>query len=292
MAGLGVAVSVSPPACLLGHYGDYPAIDRAPDVVLDIEQRSDFALGRVRGPGYPGFERRMVQPGELALRRFDAEGTLHMPAQPAQPVTGAFVVGASENSVEAIIRIAMSVALPRRQGLLMHASAIEVDGGAHIFAGVSGAGKSTISTMLDESWPACTKLSDELLIVAPQMPPRSTTQIARAGEAGTDATDRSEVAASFAVHVTPFIGSAGLPHGRRVPVRALYFLHQAPHHECRSLSRTDGLRELLRHVLVYVAESETADRVLEVASSLVHQISCHELYFAKDPGVASVLAIT
>ena len=273
-----------------GFYHRYPSSGRSPDLVLAIERIEDFATGRPRGPDYPGFQRALVAPQAVSLSRFDAEGTLHLPAPNDDPdddpnddpddgrsngpnggeppVRGSFRVGESQNSAEAVIRIGMSVALPRIGGFIMHASAIEVEGGAHIFAGVSGAGKSTIAAMLEESWPACRKLSDELLIVAP------------------------DDSGHMAVFVSPFIGSTGLPHGRSVPVRALYFLHQAPEHRREPMARGTGLRELLRHVLVYVAEADTAARVLDAASNLLSDITCHRLQFAKDPGVASVLALT
>lgn len=299
MAGLDVAVSLSTkepagerdsqpdgqpvgqdPGTLPGFYERYPASDGPLGVELQVEQIPGFARGREPGPEYPGFARRMVGPGEIELSRYDAEGVLSTPTQVGEPVRGHFRVGDSKNSLEAVIRIAMSVALPRLGGLLMHASAIEVRGEAHIFAGISGAGKSTISSMLAQSWSGCTKLSDELLIVAPCP--------AVSGD------DASEGAPDdrLAVYVTPFIGSQGLPHGRHVPVRALYFLNQAPDHRCEAMSRTDGLRELLRHVLVYVAEPGTAGHVLAAAARLVGEITCYQLFFAKDPGVASVLAVT
>lgn len=282
MAGLRVSVSVASPGQngraateqLAGFYEHYPASDGPSHVDLAVEQVADFTDGRVRGPEYPAFARRVVRPGQIELARFDAEGVLFAPSGDTEPVRGQFRVGPSKNSLEAVIRIAISVALPRRGGLLMHASAIELAGEAHIFAGVSGAGKSTISAMLAESLSACTRLSDELLILAPA-------DEAHPGES-----------ARMAVHVTPFIGGHGLPHGRRAPARALYFLHQAPYHKRLAMSRTEGLRELMRHVLVYVAEPDTAGHVLAAAARATQSIPCHHLHFAKDPGVASVLAAT
>lgn len=56
------------------------------------------------------------------------------------------------------------------------------------------------------------------------------------------------------------------------------------------MSRTEGMRELMRHVLVYVAEPDTAGHVLAAGARAAQSIPCHRLHFAKDPGVASVLA--
>lgn len=289
IAGLDVVVTSAQPdgiGKVAGFYSQYPPTSRSPALELTIETIPGFATQRARGPEYPGFHRRLVRPGVIALERFDAEGWIRLPLQlddtaldtkhdkipVVQPVRGQFQIGESVNTLEAVIRIGVSIALPRHGGLLMHASAIAVRDRAHIFAGVSGAGKSTISAMLAATDDGFTKLSDELLIVAPERP--------------------GEHLSPPAVHVTPFIGSRGLPHGTSTPIAAVYFLNQAPDHRREPMTRTDGLRELLRHVLVYVAEPETAESVLDVASRLVQCVPCHRLHFAKDPGVASVLAVT
>jgi hypothetical protein len=250
---------------LSGFYGHYPA-DGAARLVVDITRVPGLAEGRERGPSYPGFERSVNADGTLELTRFDAEGTIELPATDADPVTASFRVGDSTNSLEAAIRIGASIALPRDGAFILHASAIEAAGECYVFAGVSGAGKSTIAAMLDDAYPAFTKVSDELVILAP-----------RDGR--------------WHAHVTPFIGSDGLPHGASVPIAGMHFLAQAPHHVRTAMSAHDAMRELMRHILVYVAEANTAAHVLRVASRFSADTPCYRLEFAKDPGVSRALGI-
>lgn len=252
---------------LSGFYRHYPSSGAPPALEVEFEKVPGFARGRRRGPGYPGFERTWVAPDTVALSRFDAEGELVLPQRQGAPIRARFRGGDSANTLEAAVRIGASVAMPRRGGLVMHASAVSARGKAWLFAGVSGAGKSTIATLLAGSSPARARVSDELLIVAPQPD------------------------GGFAAHVTPFLGSEGLPHRTSLPVAAIHFLQQAPYHRRTPLAPGRALRELLRHVLAYVAEPMTASHVLDAASRLVGEIPCYWLEFARDAGVAEVLGM-
>ncbi len=270
-------------ATLAGFYDQYPRTGTAPHLVLEIERIHGFGRGRNRGAQYPAFETSRLGPRTLSLSRFDAEGVLHIPRGLSEPVRGQFRVGDSANSIEAIVRIGLSVTLPKRDGLLLHASAVVTANRAMVFAGKSGAGKSTIATLLADGDrdTAPAKLADELIIV----------RAARAG-AGENAGTSDTSARVWRAHVTPFIGSEGLPHQRSFPLEGIHFLAQASGHERMRMSRSDALRELLRHVLVYAAESETAARVLSTAAELTGTVPCYRLAFAKRPDVAAVLGIT
>lgn len=231
-----------------------------PALTVDVERVAGF--DRERGPEYPAFRRRLGAGQALQVERFDAEGEIDTGEL---PLTARFRVGPSANSLEACVRIAASVALARRGALILHASAIEVGGRALVFTGVSGAGKSTISSMLDRA-PA-RKIGDELLVLAR----------ASAGD--------------WSVYVPPYLGPAGIAHGAHAPLEAIHFLVQAPHHLRTAVAPTVALREILRHVLVYVAEHRTADHVLALAADLTRAVACHRLEFRKDAGVADVLGI-
>ena len=263
---------------LAASYAACPPRGRPPDLVLDIEHVPDFARGRTRSPAYPAFDARLRGPRQVALSRFDAEGEIVLPEAPEGPVHGRFRVGDSPNSLEAAVRIGMSVTVPRRGGLLLHASAVQARAGAAVFVGKSGAGKSTIAAMLD-SVPGMTRLADELLIVMPEQAPGAT------GAAG-------NAPPAWHVHVPPFLGGVALPFGAHAPLAGVHVLVQAPHHQRAPLPRTEAVRALLPHVLAYVAEPDTAARALAAAAALTALVPCYRLEFAKNPGVARVLAIT
>jgi hypothetical protein len=264
-----------------------PRVPGRADLLIDMEHIPGFAHGRPRSPAYPAFDARLLGPRHLALSRFDAEGELVLPdaGAPDGPVHGRFRVGDSPNSLEAAVRIGMSVTVPRRGGLLLHGSAVQARAGAAVFIGKSGAGKSTIAAMLD-GVAGITRLADELVIVMPAS--------AHAPHAPhTGATDQATVPApAWRVHVPPFLGGVTLPFGADAPLTGVHVLVQAPHHQRALLPRTEAVRALLPHVLAYVAEPDTAAHALAAAAALTASVPCYRLEFAKDPGVARVLGIT
>src|SRR5690606_21990775 len=117
-----------------------------------------------------------------------------------------FRVGPSANSLEACVRIALSLALPRHGAIMMHASAVEHAGGALVFTGVSGAGKSTISSLLDRA-PA-RKIGDEIIVLHVH-------------------DDRWHVV--IPPYLTPY-DRTGIEHGTSAPLDGIHVLVQAPRH--------------------------------------------------------------
>ena len=237
------------------------ATDEPARLVISIARVAGF--DREPGPGYPAFARRVTDDGRLHVERFDAEGVVDVAAT---PIAAAFRVGPSANSLEACVRIAASVALARDGAVILHASAVAHAGRALVFTGVSGAGKSTISAMLAEAYPTCTKIADELLVLRP-------------------------TATGVALEVPPDLGPAGVAPGAAAPLAAIHFLIQAPFDRRTPVPPGAALRELLRHVLVYVAEPTTAERVLAVVAAITAVTPCFHLHFRKDPHVGTVLEI-
>ncbi|MEZ4401532.1 MAG: hypothetical protein R3B06_16020 [Kofleriaceae bacterium] len=235
--------------------------DAEPQLIITVARVEGF--DRERAPEYPAFSRQALPDGRLHVERFDAEGEVDVGEL---PLTAQFRVGPSMNSLEACVRIAASLALPRSGALILHGSAVVHGGRALVFNGVSGAGKSTISSMLADAYPSCTKIADELLVL-------------RAGLAG------------WELEVPPYLGPAGVAHGARAPLAAIHFLVQAGFDRRDPLAPGPALRELLRHVLVYVAEAATAEHVLALAAALTATIPIYRLHFRKDPHVATVLEI-
>ena len=262
-AGLPIEVVASQPGDLDDLAPIYArfATTGAPRLVITIARVAGF--DREPGPGYPAFARRATDDGRLHVERYDAEGVVDVAAT---PITAAFQVGPSANSLEACVRIAASVALARDGAVILHASAVTHAGRALVFTGVSGAGKSTISAMLADAYPSCAKVADELLVLRP-----------------TDG--------GVALEVPPYLGPADVPHGAAAPLAGIHFLVQAPFDRRDPVPPGEALRELLRHVLVYVAEPTTAERVLAVVATITASTPCYRLHFRKDPHVGTVLEI-
>lgn len=252
LAGLEVEV-VGDVDHMAGHYDACPPTDRPVDLTVEVERRAGFAESRERGPSYPAFERSATAAG-TRFERFDAAGEIDRGATRAR-----FVVGESPNSLEAAVRIAVASALPRVGAVILHASGIERGGRAQLFAGVSGAGKSTIAALLPDR-----TISEELVI-------------ARAIDGRAEAI------------VTPFIGSDDVPHGARFELAAIHFLVQAPEHRRRRLERVEALPRLLRHVVSFATEPAQIAEVLDVAVAILDATGAYELRFAPRPDVAATL---
>jgi hypothetical protein len=243
----------------LGGFAGAPGA--APDLVIELAGDPQLE-GRPPAADHPAFARHR-EGDDLVVERADVVGRI---ALAGTPLRARFAVAGDLYAREAAVRVALSVALPRRGGLILHASAVAPRGAAHVFTGVSGAGKSTIARLLD-GLPGCQRLADELLVVV------------REPE-------------GWHVHVPPVLGIAGLPLGARVPLASVELLAQAPAHARTPRPAALAIRELLRHVVVYASEPHTAGAVLALVERLVREVPCHRLAFAPDPSVGAVLGIT
>ena len=261
IAGIDVLVRSAESRALAGiPFGGAQATGAAPALIVELELAPELGA-RPFAPDHPAFARR-IEGDRLRIERSDAEGWIELAGD---PVRAWFRVSEELYAREACLRVALSIALPRRDALILHASAVEWDGAAHVFTGVSGAGKSTIARIL-ASRPRCRRLADELLVLARE--PRGWT-----------------------LHVPPLIGVAGLPIGESAPLASIDLLVQAGDHHRERLAPRAAMRELLRHVVVYAAEAATTERVLGLVERLVADVPCHRLAFRDDPTVAPVLGL-
>ena len=248
-----------------GYYRHYECAGSTPDVVIEFETTS--VANALSPPMFPKFASEWLGDHQVRFVRRDAEGLVVLPSRDG--VLRAQFQGANiKNTIEAVIRISIGLALIYRGGTILHASGVVAHGQSHVFAGLSGAGKSTLSTLLAESEATCRKISDELIILSP------------------------DSAGVWRAYVTPFLCSEGLPHGESYPVRDIHFLSHATRHERCPMGPRASVRELMRHVLLYASDPSTADCALGVAIGLTRAVPCYGLGFAPDPSVAEVLGIT
>ena len=64
-------------------------------------------------------------------------------------------------ALTSFIRIAFSQVILKKNGMLIHASAVELNGEAFLFMGKSGTGKSTHSMLWQQCFPSCNLLNDD-----------------------------------------------------------------------------------------------------------------------------------
>jgi hypothetical protein len=150
--------------------------------------------------------------------------------------------------LRATLRVALTARLPLQGGLPLHAAGIVIDGGGFAFFGPSGAGKTTLASLVDAPL-----LSDELVTVVPS-------------------------GSSFGLAASGFWGTLGkrpTPSGP-VRLRGLIALDRGPGLDLERLSRADALRRLIGATLVPVG-SPLWTAALEVLSRLVHEVPVHRL---------------
>jgi hypothetical protein len=119
--------------------GAADAIDESLDVerTCEVERQGDRVV--VRGPRF--------------------EGTL-------DPATrrGRLVTRAALGPIDAMLRAALSLALVEHDGVVLHAAGVVREGRAFVFAGPSGAGKTTVGRALGNA-PGGVLLADELVVL-------------------------------------------------------------------------------------------------------------------------------
>ena len=168
----------------------------------------------------------------------------------------------SEYALDSLARVLMSVLLLPRQGLLLHASTVLDGGGAHVFMGRSGAGKSTVAELSAPRQP----LTDEISLL------------------------RFSHGCLWA-YGTPFWGgfrSDGT--NVKAPVAGIYALKQATEHVLEPLSGAQAVGALLGNVLFFSKHPADKREVLQLAARVVQQAPVRRLCFRRDPGFWEVIS--
>ncbi|NYE03872.1 hypothetical protein F4694_000591 [Bacillus niacini] len=139
-------------------------------------------------------------------------------------------------------------------GLLIHSSCAIQDGEAHIFAGESGAGKSTVARL---SQPR-ELLSDEATLV--KITPDKITII--------NSPFRSELTE---------IGSSEI-----APLKSIQILHQSIINKRDTLKKADALVDLIDKVFYWAHTPEETKNIIGLMRLLVERVPTYNLYFKKD----------
>jgi hypothetical protein len=165
---------------------------------------------------------------------------------------------ANPHSIDAVLRIVHTLTLARQGGFLAHSASAIRNGKAFLFAGVSGAGKTTISRLAP---PDVTLLTDEISYVRKQ--------------------DEGYVA-----YGTPFTGElAKLGENTSAPVAVLYLLAQGPENRIESVSEADAGRELLANVLFFAEDQEMVRWAFQGACDFAQRVPVKRLTFVPDARV-------
>jgi hypothetical protein len=166
-------------------------------------------------------------------------------------------------SIDAVFRILHTLLLAQEGGFLLHAASAIRNGKAFIFAGVSGAGKTTMASLAP---PDATLLTDEI------------SYIRKDGN-------------RYAAFGTPFTGELGKP-GENVsaPIAALYLLEKGPQNHTAPVTAVKAIQAFLANVLFFAEDPKLVRSVFNSACEFVGQVPIHRLTFLPDSRVWEMLA--
>ncbi|MGO9084535.1 MAG: hypothetical protein ACLQBK_04850 [Candidatus Sulfotelmatobacter sp.] len=165
---------------------------------------------------------------------------------------------ANPYSIDAVLRIVHSLVLARQGGFLLHSASALRNGKAFLFAGVSGAGKTTISRLAPSD---ATLLTDEISYVRKQ------------GD-------------GYVAFGTPFTGElAKLGENVSAPVAALYLLAQGPENRIDPVAPGEAARSLLANVLFFAEDEELVQAEFHSAFEFVSRVPVSRLTFVPDARV-------
>ena len=195
---------------------------------------------------------------------------------------------ANPYSIDAVLRMLHSLILARDGGFLVHAASAVRNGRAFLFAGVSGAGKTTISRLAP---PDVVLLTDEISYVRGFRIQESGVRSPKAEVRNPKSpalNPKSEIQnpKSYEAFGTPFAGElARLGENLRAPLAALYLLAQGPENRIEPMSDAEAARALLQNILFFAQDDELAQLVFQAAFEFVSRVPVRRLVFAPDARV-------
>lgn len=144
----------------------------------------------------------------------------------------------------------------RRRGVLTHAAGMVREGKAYLFAGASGAGKSTFSKLL-EAARAGRVLSDERMIV------RRSAGVVRA-------------------FGTPWAGTAGIARAGSAPLAGIFFLKHAEKNQMEKLDAAAAVDRLLPLASIPWYDPDAAAAIIAFVKRIVAAVPCYAFRFTPD----------
>jgi hypothetical protein len=154
--------------------------------------------------------------------------------------------------------------LSQGRGVEIHGCGIvDAAGRAHVFAGQSGAGKSTMGRLWIDQ-PGVRLLSDERVVLR---------------------TDRDRIR----VYGTPWHGEAGLAAPLAGELGAVFFLHHAATHSVAPVGRARAAAQLLACSFLPFHAAGPVDRTVTAVERVTRDVPCYDLSFAPHRSVVDLV---
>lgn len=165
---------------------------------------------------------------------------------------------ASPYSMDAVLRIVHTLVLAKQGGFLLHSASAIRNGKAFLFAGVSEAGKTTLSRLAPSD---VTLLTDEISYVR------------KCGD-------------GYVAFGTPFTGElAKLGENVSAPIAALYLLAKGRENRIDPVPAGEAARSLLANLLFFAEDEELVQATFHAAFEFVSRVPVSRLTFFPDARV-------
>lgn len=139
-------------------------------------------------------------------------------------------------------------------GMMLHASAVALDGQAYLFSGQSGIGKSTHTGLWQQTFGEKVKLFND------------------------DKPALRRLDGTWYAYGTPWSGKHGININMKVPIAGICFLKRGEENKIRRLSPTEALPQVLAQTLRKLKDRERLSLMLTTVDKLVKEVPIYELY--------------
>ncbi len=147
-------------------------------------------------------------------------------------------------------------------GMMLHASAIELNGRAYLFSGHSGIGKSTHARLWQQLF------GDAAIVINDDKP-----ALRRIGD-------------RWYAYGTPWCGKDGINQNRKVPLAGICFLKRGQENQICRLTEQQAMERIIAQTMRRFKENADLGRMLSRVDALVREIPVYELYNKPEPDAA------
>lgn len=148
-------------------------------------------------------------------------------------------------------------------GIMLHSSALELDGKAYLFSGPCGVGKSTHTKLWQSTFGY-----DKVKVFNDDKP------ALRRFEDG------------WYAYGTPWCGKDGININMKAPIGAICFLKQSTENSIRRLESKEAIQKIISQTLYRISDVTVISKMLEIVGKLVEEVPIYELCNRPGPEAA------
>ena len=147
-------------------------------------------------------------------------------------------------------------------GLMLHASAVELDGFAYLFSGPCGMGKSTHTRLWQQTFGSAAQVFND------------------------DKPALRRQNGTWYAYGTPWCGKDGINQNRKVRLGGICFLKRGQTNEIRQLSQLEAATSILAQTTTKIKNPERLGHLLELVEQLIQEVPVFELMNKPEPEAA------